>query len=169
MKSNATIPARGATPARLEQLLHADFHEVSRSGTLYDRTTVIRFLGQQAAPPSVVSDDISLARPASGVALLTYRSAQRQPDGGCTHVRCAGIGEAAPAPAQGSRSTAARCEYTVATRRRCLDSGCVSTGGPQMRSLAYSGNSSLITVQVTPNCHGGWGSAWSVELACGPQ
>jgi hypothetical protein len=53
--------------------------------------------------------------------------------------------------------------------RMLFDSGCVSTGGPQMRSLSYSGNSSLITVQVTPNCHGGWGSAWSVELACSPQ
>jgi hypothetical protein len=53
--------------------------------------------------------------------------------------------------------------------RMLFDSGCVSTGGPQMRSIGYSGNSSLITVQVTPNCHGGWGSAWSVELACSPQ
>lgn len=50
--------------------------------------------------------------------------------------------------------------------RQLFDTGCVSTGGPQMRALRYSGTSSAITVQVQPNCRGGWGSAWSIEVAC---
>ena len=52
--------------------------------------------------------------------------------------------------------------------RPLFDSGCVSTGGPQMRSLTFSGQSNVITLQVAPNCRGGFGSAWSVEVAC-PQ
>ena len=50
--------------------------------------------------------------------------------------------------------------------RTLFDSGCVSTGGPQMRALNFSGNSSAVTVQVMPNCRGGWGSSWSIEVAC---
>jgi hypothetical protein len=51
--------------------------------------------------------------------------------------------------------------------RPLFDSGCVSTAGPQSRALSFSGASSLVTVQVMPNCGGGWGSAWAVTLACG--
>jgi hypothetical protein len=50
--------------------------------------------------------------------------------------------------------------------RTLFDSGCVSTGGPQMRALNFSGNSSAVSVQVMPNCRGGWGSSWSIEVAC---
>jgi hypothetical protein len=67
--------------ARLGQLLHPDFHEVGRSGREYDRATVIRFLVEEGGPPSVVSSDFSLCRLATDVALLTYRSAHRRPDG----------------------------------------------------------------------------------------
>jgi len=66
---------------RLEQLLHADFHEVGRSGRKYDRATVIRFLAEQSTPPSVTSDDFAVRSLAPGVALLTYRSAHRRSDG----------------------------------------------------------------------------------------
>ena len=45
---------------RLHGLLHADFHEVGRSGRVYDRATIVRFLAEQgrdaAYPPAVVSD-----------------------------------------------------------------------------------------------------------------
>lgn len=67
--------------ARLEQLLHRDFHEVGRSGRAYDRATIVRFLGEQAVPPPVVSDDFRLAPLGEDVALLTFRSAHRKPDG----------------------------------------------------------------------------------------
>jgi hypothetical protein len=50
--------------------------------------------------------------------------------------------------------------------RTLFDSGCVSTSGPQLHALNFSGNSSAVTVQVLPNCGGGWGSSWSIEVAC---
>jgi hypothetical protein len=71
--------------ARLEQLLHPDFHEVGRSGRAYDRATVIRVLSTQAASPPVVSSGFAVAPLADGVALLTYVSAQRREDGGLEH------------------------------------------------------------------------------------
>lgn len=67
--------------ARLEQLLHADFHEVGRSGRAYDRTTVIRFLAEAGGPPAVVSDDFRVSELTTGIALLTYRSAHQGPNG----------------------------------------------------------------------------------------
>lgn len=65
---------------RLEALLHPDFHEVGRSGTPYTRETVIRHL-LQADPPDVLAEGYRLQPLAPGVALLTYRSAHRQPGG----------------------------------------------------------------------------------------
>lgn len=66
---------------RLQQLLHADFHEVGRSGRAYDRATVVRFLSEQTASPPVKSADFALRMLAPGVALLTYRSAHLEADG----------------------------------------------------------------------------------------
>jgi hypothetical protein len=74
-------PGVCCTPDQLEQLLHADFHEVGRSGLPYDRATVLAYLQQVTEPPPVVSDDFRLALLAPGVALLTYRAAERQADG----------------------------------------------------------------------------------------
>lgn len=64
---------------RLEALLHADFHEVGRSGRAYDRDTVIRHLASVASPPDVASDAFEVAELGPGVALLTYRSAHVEP------------------------------------------------------------------------------------------
>ena len=61
--------------ARLEQLLHAEFHEVGRSGIQYDRRTVIEFLAVQDAHPTVVSDGFAVLEASTNVALLSYRSA----------------------------------------------------------------------------------------------
>lgn len=66
---------------RLGQLLHAEFHEVGRSGRQYDFGIVLKFLSEQLAPPPVVPSDFSVSRLAAEAALLTYRSAHRQPDG----------------------------------------------------------------------------------------
>jgi len=74
-------PGARSTSARLGELLHAEFHEVGRSGRGYDRTTVIDHLSAQAHPPSVVSDGFAVRPLGPGHALLTYRSAQRQEDG----------------------------------------------------------------------------------------
>jgi hypothetical protein len=67
--------------ARLQQLLHAEFHEVGRSGREYDRATVLEFLAAQESPPAVISGAFPLCQLAPDVALLTYRSAHRQSGG----------------------------------------------------------------------------------------
>jgi hypothetical protein len=66
---------------RLERLLHPEFHEVGRSGTQYDRETVIRFLSSRESVAVVDSGEFSVSSLAPDVALLTYRSAQREADG----------------------------------------------------------------------------------------
>ncbi len=73
-------PGVRCSRARLEQLLHPQFHEVGRSGRAYSRETVIEFLLSQAAPPDVRPEHFLLAELAPGVVLLTYRSAQGQAD-----------------------------------------------------------------------------------------
>lgn len=66
---------------RLGQLLHAEFHEVGRSGRTYDRAIILRYLSEQENSPSVVSDDFAVSQLAPDIALLTYRSAYRKEDG----------------------------------------------------------------------------------------
>ena len=74
--------------ARVNALLHADFHEVGRSGRAYDRPTIVRFLGEQGrsaeGPPQVVPDQFAVRVLGPDAALLTYRAAHRQPDGTLT-------------------------------------------------------------------------------------
>ena len=74
-------PGVRCSRVRLEQLLHRDFHEVGRSGRTYTRDTVIAFLAAQAEPPEVEADAYALTLLADDVALLTYRSAHRGPEG----------------------------------------------------------------------------------------
>jgi hypothetical protein len=74
-------PGVRCSRARLEQLLHPQFHEVGRSGRMYSRDTVIEFLLSQHSPPTVRSEHFLCAELAPGVALLTYRSAHLQADG----------------------------------------------------------------------------------------
>jgi hypothetical protein len=66
---------------RLKQLLHADFHEVGRSGRQYDHAIVLKHLAEQTSTPSVVPSAFSVCQIAPDVALLTYRSAHRREDG----------------------------------------------------------------------------------------
>jgi hypothetical protein len=50
-----------------------------------------------------------------------------------------------------------------------FDTGCVGTNGPRSQSIIYSGTSSTVTVDVTPNCRvPGSGTAWLFVLSC-PQ
>jgi len=71
---------------RLEQLLHAAFHEVGRSGRVYTRDFVIEFLAAQASPPAVESNDYGVHQLDANSALLTYRSANCGADGTLTDV-----------------------------------------------------------------------------------
>ncbi|RZL36602.1 MAG: DUF4440 domain-containing protein [Rubrivivax sp.] len=81
-------PGARLDEARLRGLLHADFHEVGRSGRAYDRATVLRFLAAQGAgaegPPDVVPDRFAVRALGPASALLTYRAAHRLPDGSLT-------------------------------------------------------------------------------------
>lgn len=45
-----------------------------------------------------------------------------------------------------------------------FDSGCV--GEAKTRTLNFSGSTSLITVEVDPNCAGGSGTAWEFQVNC---
>jgi hypothetical protein len=67
--------------ARVEELLHPQFHQAGRSGQHYDRQTVVRFLSSQKAPASVESSRFAVAVLAPQCALLTYESFQWSPDG----------------------------------------------------------------------------------------
>jgi hypothetical protein len=67
---------------RLEELLHPEFHEVGRSGRVYDRQSVIDHLCAQESLPTVASDDFSVVELGPDVALLTYRSAHIVHGGG---------------------------------------------------------------------------------------
>lgn len=68
-------------PARLEELLHQDFFEVGKSGRVYDRSTVLRFLAAQDDAPPTISDTFELKKLSETIVLLTYRSAGRLPNG----------------------------------------------------------------------------------------
>ena len=72
-------PGVRCSRARLEQLLHPEFHEVGRSGTPYDRETIIRHLASLDAHPAVASDSFAVVELGPNVALLTYRSAHAEP------------------------------------------------------------------------------------------
>lgn len=74
-------PGQPGCRARLEQLLHPDFHEVGRSGNPYTRDTVIAYLAAQTAAPPVENWGHAVQRLAPDCALLTYRSARRGADG----------------------------------------------------------------------------------------
>ena len=73
-------PGVRCSRARLQNLLHPDFHEVGRSGRSYNHETVVNFLEAQESQPVVASEAFSVSELSSGVALLTYRSAQIEQD-----------------------------------------------------------------------------------------
>ena len=67
--------------ARLDALLHDDFHEFGRSGTAYTKADIVASLLAATQHALVVADNFLVRRLAADVALLTYRSAHAQPDG----------------------------------------------------------------------------------------
>jgi len=78
-------PGVRCSRARLEQLLHPDFHEVGRSGKPYDRETVVNYLASLQVQPVVASDCFAVVELGATVALLTYRSAHVEPDKSRVH------------------------------------------------------------------------------------
>lgn len=45
-----------------------------------------------------------------------------------------------------------------------FDTGCVGASGT--RTLSFSGRSSIVEVEVIPNCAGGFGTAWEFSVSC---
>ncbi len=81
LESELHRPSTRADVVRLEQLLHADFVEVGRSGTVYSRADMFAHLGAETAPADIVADAFVYRSLAEDVGLLTYRSAHRMADG----------------------------------------------------------------------------------------
>lgn len=72
--------ARGDA-ARLDALLHEEFHEIGRSGIAYARADILSRLPSAAQHARVVADNFLVRPLAADVALLTYRSAHALPNG----------------------------------------------------------------------------------------
>lgn len=81
LESELHHPGVRLSRERLEQLLHPDFTEVGRSGRQYTRETVIAHLAAQRTQPDVAAKNYCAKVLGPGVALLTYESAHRNPDG----------------------------------------------------------------------------------------
>jgi hypothetical protein len=81
LESELHHPGVRVTRERLERLLHPEFSEVGRSGRQYTRETVIAHLAAQASQPEVVAKNYQAKLLSPGVALLSYESAHRSPDG----------------------------------------------------------------------------------------
>jgi hypothetical protein len=56
-------------------LLHPEFHEVGRSGRMYNRGSIMELLATQDSQFEVVSDNYTVSELSAGMALLTYLSA----------------------------------------------------------------------------------------------
>lgn len=69
-------------PARLDELLHESFAEFGRSGRSYGRADILELLRHETPVETVWSQDFTLAEIADGVALLTYKSARVDANGG---------------------------------------------------------------------------------------
>lgn len=68
-------------PGRVSQLLHPAFEETGRSGQCYTRALVLEALRNEADTAEIVADSYAATELAPGVALLTYRSVQRDAQG----------------------------------------------------------------------------------------
>lgn len=68
--------------ARLDALLHESYVEFGRSGRRYNKAAILDQLPQETAPQAMWSQDFEMVKLAAGVALITYRSANIDEDGG---------------------------------------------------------------------------------------
>ncbi|MGA0612034.1 DUF4440 domain-containing protein [Caldimonas sp. KR1-144] len=76
-------PAVRRSPQRVGDLIHSDFTEFGRSGTCYDRAQILsRMACEDTGAGSIESSGYAVRKLGADVALLTYRSVRRRPDGG---------------------------------------------------------------------------------------
>ncbi|MCU1719518.1 DUF4440 domain-containing protein [Pseudomonas sp. 5P_3.1_Bac2] len=68
-------PAVRLDRQRVDQLLHAEFHEIGRSGLRYSRAQILAHMLAEGAFMPVYSQAFNLSQLAKGVCLLTYKSA----------------------------------------------------------------------------------------------
>lgn len=74
-------PAARSSYSRLDALLHADFREHGRSGSVYSKADILSRLPAVAEHAVVVADQFELRPIGDSVALLTYRAAHQLADG----------------------------------------------------------------------------------------
>jgi hypothetical protein len=76
------LPETRQNRARVEQLLHPDFVEFSRSGRRYGRSEVLaEFSASRGASETIHAENFELVELSRGLALLTYSSAHRASSG----------------------------------------------------------------------------------------
>lgn len=81
LEAQLHCPAVRADAERLHRLLHAEFEEIGRSGDFHSRQATLAALQVEAPLPEMQADGYVATQLGPGSALLTYRSAWRQPDG----------------------------------------------------------------------------------------
>lgn len=84
LETRLHLPKVRADIAQLEELLHADFFEIGRSGTSYHRNDIIAQLLGHKNHAVIWAQDFVLSMPAYSVALLVYKSAHLGADGELT-------------------------------------------------------------------------------------
>jgi hypothetical protein len=84
LETRLHAPAVRADKAQLEKLLHADFFEIGRSGTSYQRAGIIEQLLTQKTHATIWAQDFALSMPGYSVALLVYKSAHINAQGELT-------------------------------------------------------------------------------------
>lgn len=77
-------PATRNNSKIVSELLHDDFEEIGRSGRHYDKRQTVAALEQETGRPVIHAEDFKLAMMTEGVALLTYKSFQRDTAGTIT-------------------------------------------------------------------------------------
>jgi hypothetical protein len=81
LESDLHHPGVRCSRSRLEELLHADFWEIGRSGRRYEREFVMDVLVSETQRPLVQASQYAVTRLGENSALLTYQSAHVGPDG----------------------------------------------------------------------------------------
>lgn len=77
-------PATRNNSKLVSELLHDDFEEIGRSGRHYDKQQTVAALEQETGQAVIHAEDFKLAMITEGVALLTYKSFQRDAAGNIT-------------------------------------------------------------------------------------
>ncbi len=67
--------------SRLNELIHPDFQELSRSGKTYNKAETISYLAQAQSNSSIQSWNFKLVQLKADVAILTYESAIKDESG----------------------------------------------------------------------------------------